>query len=48
MSVGLGQPRQQLWKGAVTAMIQIGFVSVDSAEWGDAAETMLTAIAEKI
>ena len=37
-----------VWVDPVSAMIQIGFVSVESPEWGDVAEQLLTSIAEKI
>jgi hypothetical protein len=37
-----------VWVDPVSAMIQIGFVSVDSPEWGGVAEHLLGSIAEKI
>jgi hypothetical protein len=37
-----------VWVDPVSAMIQIGFVSVESPEWGDIAEQLLTSIVEKV
>ncbi|HET6744234.1 MAG TPA: hypothetical protein VFH90_00080 [Candidatus Limnocylindria bacterium] len=35
-------------KGSVTAMLQIGFVAVDSAEWGTVAEELVHSIEAKL
>jgi hypothetical protein len=37
-----------VWKGRVTTMIQIGFVGIDSAEWGGVAEELMTAVAGRV
>jgi hypothetical protein len=40
--------RAFVWKGSVTAMLQVGFASVDAADWGGIAETLVKAIVEKL
>ena len=43
-----GTNRAFISKGSVTAMLQIGFVSVDSADWGTVAEELVHAVEAKL
>jgi hypothetical protein len=43
-----GTNRAFIWQGSVTAMLQIGFMDVDSSEWGTIAEQLVQAAATKL
>jgi hypothetical protein len=40
--------RAFIWKGSVTAMLQVGFVSIEAPEWGGVAEKLVQAVEEKL